>query len=147
MEKGSLMFSLDRRLAVDTVEAATLELSLVLLMKDLTVPWLILVPRRDGMKEVCDLAPCDRAALMEEAALASRVIKSLYRIDKINIGSLGNIVPQLHLHVIGRYATDRAWPGPIWGVSGQGASPAEEISVEVNRIKAAFKDLSQNKTI
>ena len=138
-------FSLDQRLRADTVEVTRLELSLVLLMKDVTVPWLILVPQRDGVKEVCDLSPAGRAALIEEAALASGVIKGLYRVDKINIGSLGNIVAQLHLHVIGRRISDRAWPGPIWGVPGPGPGTAQEISTHVERVKAAFKDLQQQK--
>ncbi len=132
------MFVLDHRLTEDTAPVCALRLCTVLLMKDSSVPWLILSPRRAGIKEVYELEAADRLMLMEEAALASRVIKALYAPDKINIGSLGNMVSQLHLHVIGRRRTDRAWPGPIWG-AGAGAPYSEEgLKTELGRLRKAF---------
>lgn len=133
------MFVLDKRLTEDTAPVCALTLCDVLLMKDGSMPWLILVPRRAGIKEVYELDPGDRLMLMEEAAQASMVIKTIYGPDKINIGSLGNIVSQLHLHVIGRRRTDRAWPGPVWG-AGAGAPYSEDgLKTELERLRKAFK--------
>lgn len=109
------MFTLHDRLKTDTVEVTRLKLSRVLLMNDRALPWLILVPERDNITEWHDLLYEDRTALMEEIVLVSKVIQELYNPDKINIGSLGNIVSQLHIHIIGRFRSDRAWPGPLWG--------------------------------
>ncbi|MEK7773256.1 MAG: HIT family protein [Deltaproteobacteria bacterium] len=133
------MFVLDRRLIEDTAAVCALKLCNVLLMKDSSVPWLILVPRRAGIREVYELSAGERLVLMEEAAQASMVIKAVYGPDKINIGSLGNIVAQLHLHVIGRFRTDRAWPGPVWG-SGEGVPYSKEgLEMSLIRLRKAFE--------
>ncbi len=108
-------FSLDSRLAADTVQVADLPLSAVRLMNDATYPWLILVPRREGAVEIVDLNPQDRVQLMEEIATVSGVLRAMTVCDKLNVAALGNMVPQLHVHVIGRFAGDPAWPGPVWG--------------------------------
>jgi len=108
-------FSLDSRLAADTVAVVDLPLSAVRLMNDATYPWLILIPRREGAVEIVDLAPGDRVQLMEEIAHVSGVLRAMTRCDKLNVAALGNMVPQLHVHVIGRFAGDPAWPGPVWG--------------------------------
>lgn len=108
-------FALHDRLRADTVEVASWDLSLLLLMNEQRWPWLILVPRRPAIREIDDLAPADRAQLVEEAAAASRLLKALHKPDKINLGALGNLVPQFHLHVVARVAGDPAWPKPIWG--------------------------------
>lgn len=114
------MFKLHERLRADTLEITRLHLSRVLLMNDSSFPWLILVPERENLRELYDLEEKERAVLIEEITLASRIIRHLYDPDKINVGALGNIVPQFHFHVIGRFKSDRAWPGPVWG-----AGPAE----------------------
>ncbi|MBI5644334.1 MAG: HIT domain-containing protein [Deltaproteobacteria bacterium] len=132
------MFLLHERLKADTVEITSLRLCLVLLMKDKGFPWLILVPQREDIREIHGLDPADRALLMEEIASASKVLEKIFHPDKINVGSLGNIVPQLHIHIIGRFKGDRAWPGPAWG---QGpAEPYEEEALVglPSRIKAEF---------
>ncbi|MDP2803520.1 MAG: HIT family protein [Phreatobacter sp.] len=108
-------FSLDPRLAADTLAVADLPLSAVRLMNDATYPWLILVPRREGAVEIVDLEPQDRVQLMEEIATVSGVLRAMTVCDKLNVAALGNMVPQLHVHVIGRFAGDPAWPGPVWG--------------------------------
>lgn len=108
-------FALDSRLAADTVAVTDLPLSAVRLMNDATYPWLILVPRREGAVEIVDLGPQDRVQLMEEIAQVSGVLRAMTRCDKLNVAALGNMVPQLHVHVIGRFAGDPAWPGPVWG--------------------------------
>ena len=77
--------------------------------------WLILVPRQADLSELVDLDARDRAILMEEIAAVSEVLRALPDVDKINVGALGNIVRQLHIHVVARRIGDAAWPGPVWG--------------------------------
>ncbi len=144
MDKGrregrqALMFSLHPTLANDTCQIADLPLSRVLLMKDKGFPWLILVPRRDAVKEIHELTPDDRALLIEEVSLASTILSKLFNPVKINVGALGNIVPQLHVHVIARLEADRAWPGPVWGSGPKEPYSEEELASIVSRLKAAF---------
>lgn len=115
-----MAFALHPTLARDTAEVARLPLCRVVLMRDRRFPWLILVPEREGVREIHELPPADRAALIEEIARVSEAMAGLFQADKINVGALGNLVPQLHVHVIARFATDAAWPGPVWG-----SGPAE----------------------
>ncbi len=110
-----MSFTLDPRLAADTLEVGDLALSRALLMNDSRYPWLILVPRGENLREIIDLDLAARATLMEEIAAASRFVQSVAGVEKINVGALGNIVGQLHVHVLGRAAGDPAWPGPVWG--------------------------------
>ena len=109
-----MSFELHPRLAADTSFIADWPLCRVLLMEDARYFWLVLVPRRDGVTEITDLSAEDRALLMEETARAGAIIKGD---AKLNIGALGNLVPQLHLHVVARHPGDPAWPGPVWGHS------------------------------
>lgn len=134
------MFTLHERLRQDTVEVASLRLSLVLLMDDSSFPWLVLVPRRGSVREVHELSAGDRAVLIEEVAAASRVVERLYRPHKINIGALGNLVPQLHIHVVGRYGGDRAWPGPVWGSGAPVPYGHRELQDRAASLKAAFEE-------
>jgi len=119
-------------LARDTVEVTRLPLCRVLLMKDRRFPWLVLVPERSGVREICELAPADRAALVEEIAQASEVLRLLFRPDKLNVGALGNLVPQLHIHVVARATSDSAWPGPVWG-SGAPLPYADDALADLRR--------------
>lgn len=107
-------FKLHPRLEADTAFVTDLPLCRVLVMNDARYPWLILVPRREAM-ELHDLNARDRALLIEQIALASEKLKSLTNATKINVGALGNLVPQLHIHIIARNPGDAAWPGPVWG--------------------------------
>jgi diadenosine tetraphosphate (Ap4A) HIT family hydrolase len=109
------MLTLHPTLARDTVEVTRLPLCHVLLMKDRRFPWLILVPEREAVREIHELSPEDRRQLIEEIAWVSEVLERLFRPAKLNVGALGNIVPQLHVHVVARFETDPAWPGPVWG--------------------------------
>jgi diadenosine tetraphosphate (Ap4A) HIT family hydrolase len=129
------MFVLNQRLRDDTVEVTRLKLSLVLLMKDRSFPWLILVPQRRDICEIHELTAEDRTILIEEISSASQAVKRLYNPDKINIGALGNIVPQLHIHVIGRFKKDRAWPGQVWGSGPAEAYSDEELRVTCERFR------------
>lgn len=110
-------FSLHLQLAADTVPVGDLPLCRVLLSKDANYPWLILVPRRPGIVELIDLAPADRAALSSEIDAVSRALKTITECEKLNVAALGNVVPQLHVHVIGRRHSDAAWPKPVWGAA------------------------------
>ena len=114
-EPGMITFTLHSRLTADTVFVADWALSRVLAMNDARYPWIVLVPRRDGVMEIFDLNANDRATLMEEISRASEALKKLTGAAKINIGALGNLVPQLHIHIVARNQGDAAWPGPVWG--------------------------------
>jgi diadenosine tetraphosphate (Ap4A) HIT family hydrolase len=134
-----MTFALDPRLAADTLAVGDLALSRALLMNDARYPWLILVPRRAGLVEIVDLDGADRAHLMNEIALASEALRALPGVDKINVGALGNIVRQLHVHVLGRAVGDAAWPGPVWG-AGKARNYAEgEAQMLIARIKAELE--------
>ena len=111
-----MSFTLDPRLAADTHPIGDAQLSRVLLMDDTRFPWLILVPRIAGARELFDLDAADRATLLGELDAVGRALESLLRPDKMNIAALGNVVPQLHVHVIARYTHDAAWPRPVWNV-------------------------------
>ena len=86
-------------------------------MNDRRLPWLMLVPARPDVTELIELDAADRARLIEELALASTVLRDLFRRTKMNVAALGNVVAQLHVHVIARFASDAAWPGPAWGTT------------------------------
>lgn len=108
-------FALDPRLAADTFPVTSLPLCDVLLMNDARYPWLILVPRRAGLVEITDLDPGAQATLWRETNRASAALRALVPCDKLNLGALGNIVRQLHVHLVARREGDAAWPGPVWG--------------------------------
>jgi diadenosine tetraphosphate (Ap4A) HIT family hydrolase len=110
-------FDLHQRLAADSAYVADWTLSRVLLMNDARYRWLILVPRRANAVELFDLTASDRAVLAEEVARAAALLKDLTGAAKINVGALGNLVSQLHVHVVARSPRDPAWPGPVWGHS------------------------------
>ena len=111
------MFQIDPRLAGDTLEVASLTLCQVLLLNDRRYDWLVLVPRRESVTEILDLSPQDQAQLWREVTLVAQVLRHAQPDLKLNIGALGNVVRQLHLHVLLRQEGDPAWPGPVWGHS------------------------------
>lgn len=108
-------FALDGRLAADTRHIASLALCEVLLMNDARFAWLVLVPRKAGMVEIADLAEDEQQALWAEVNRAAAALRACAPCDKLNLGALGNIVRQLHVHVVARREGDAAWPGPVWG--------------------------------
>lgn len=110
-----MSFAIDPRLEAETRPVGELGLSRLLLMDDARYPWLILVPRIAGARELLDLDEADRAMLLGEISVVSRALETLFKPDKLNIAALGNVVPQLHLHLLVRYQTDAAWPQPVWG--------------------------------
>jgi diadenosine tetraphosphate (Ap4A) HIT family hydrolase len=110
-------FSLHPQLAADTVPVGDLPLSRVLLANDANYPWLILVPRLPALTEIIDLEENAQIQLLNEIAAASNTLKGLTACDKLNIAALGNMVAQLHVHVIARSRGDAAWPKPVWGAA------------------------------
>ncbi len=132
------MFVLDQRLAADTAEIDDLDLCRVLLLKDARYPWLILVPRKPGLVEVGDLSREDRIALSDETDRAANALLRLYAPDKINIAAIGNIVRQLHIHVVARTNGDPAWPGPVWGHSPAEPYQADALAARISEISAAL---------
>lgn len=131
-------FSLDSRLAQDTVSLAALPLCQVLLMKDARFPWLILVPRRVGMVEILDLTPDDQARLWGEITVSAEALRTAVNPLKLNIGALGNIVRQLHVHIVARNEGDAAWPGPVWGSGAAVAYDAAALQARVDTLRAYF---------
>lgn len=138
----SVPFVLDARLAGDSVPVVELPLCSVRLMNDTRFPWLLLVPRHTGLVEVADLPETEQAALWREVGLAGRALRSSAPCEKLNIGALGNIVRQLHVHVIARQPGDAAWPGPVWG-NGK-ASPYDEAFAQerISALREAFAALA-----
>ena len=110
-----ISFTLDPRLATDTNWLCDWPLCAVLLMNDRRYPWLILVPQRNGASEAFDLSPKEQTQLWREVSHAGELLKSSTRCHKINIGALGNVVAQLHVHVVARNLEDFAGTGPVWG--------------------------------
>jgi len=108
-------FTLDPRLQQDSIHVIDLPLCQVRLSRDARYPWVILIPQRDEVVEIYDLTPDDQARLWREATLLGQAMMRHYGGDKLNLATLGNLVPQLHLHVIVRFKEDAAWPGPVWG--------------------------------
>lgn len=131
-------FVLDPRLAADTLPVGDLALSSVLLMNDARFPWLILVPRRESASEFTDLSAADSEALMAEIRLATGVMLELAKPDKVNVGALGNMVPQLHIHVVGRFRSDPAWPGPVWGHGARMPYPSHAAASLADRAATLF---------
>jgi diadenosine tetraphosphate (Ap4A) HIT family hydrolase len=128
-------WSLHPQLAQDCAPVGDLALSRALAMNDANYPWLILVPRRAGVRELIDLDAADRARLMEEIALAARALKEVAGCDKLNVAALGNMVAQLHVHVIARRKDDAAWPKPVWGVAPAKPYAAAELDRFVGAIR------------
>jgi len=124
-------FVLDPRLAADTVTVIGLPLCDVRLMNDARYAWLILVPRRAGLVEVADLPEDEQMTLWQEANRAGKALRAVAPCDKLNLGALGNIVRQLHVHVVARCEGDAAWPGPVWGYGR--AQPYAEAGLRTRR--------------
>ena len=128
-------WSLDPQLAADTVPVGDLALTRVLLANDANYPWLILVPRMRGVTEITDLDPNEQVQLLGEIDAAARALKAVTEYEKLNVAALGNVVAQLHVHVIGRRHSDAAWPKPVWGA----APPAVYVAAVRDGLIAALR--------
>jgi diadenosine tetraphosphate (Ap4A) HIT family hydrolase len=133
-----MTFQLDSRLEADTIPVGDLALCSVLLLNDARFPWFVLVPRIDGVSELTDLSEEQSVQLMQEIRIATRVMLELSKPDKVNVGALGNIVTQLHVHVIGRFRSDPAWPGPVWGHGTKAPYPDHAVTALIERAAALF---------
>lgn len=109
-----MSFELHPRLAADSMWVCELSLSQVRLSNNAAFPWIILIPKQANMVEIIDLSLNDQNQLLQEIRLASYVMRKLFQPTKLNIANLGNLVAQLHIHVIARFSTDPAWPNPVW---------------------------------
>jgi diadenosine tetraphosphate (Ap4A) HIT family hydrolase len=110
-------WSLHPQLARDTINIGDLPLSRVLVVDEANWPWLLLVPRRHDANEIIDLDEVEQAQLITEIARVARALKAVTACHKLNIAALGNVVPQLHVHVVARREGDTGWPRPIWGAA------------------------------
>ena len=128
-------FVLDHRLEKDCLVLGKKNISMLLLMNNALVPWLILVPCT-SKTEITDLSAEDQASLLEEINILSGFIKSNFEITKLNIASIGNIVSQLHVHVVGRHSSDYCWPGVVWGVQ----EKKIYTNKQVNKITLAMRE-------
>ena len=109
------LFQLHPQLNTDCIKLGQFELCQLLLMNDNQFPWFILVPEKTDVKEIYQLSKADRLLLTEESNYLAENLALLYKADKLNIAAIGNLVPQLHIHHIVRYQSDKAWPAPVWG--------------------------------
>ena len=132
------MFALDQRLQQDTLTIGDFPLCRLLLSNDSNYPWFILVPRINGISEVFQLSVIDQQKLWNETTTLAQLLSDGFGADKMNIGALGNVVSQLHVHVIVRKRDDMAWPAPVWG-----KHPARPYTEEqVAAIRARLRELS-----
>ena len=129
-------FNLDPRLQSDTQHVASLPLCEVLLMNDARYAWLILVPRRNGLVEILDVPESAQQELWQEVHRVAAALREVAPCDKLNIGALGNIVRQLHVHVIARREGDAAWPGPVWGQGHAEPYAEHELQSRLARLQA-----------
>ena len=128
-------WSLDPQLRADTVAVCDLALSRVLAMNDANFPWLIVVPRRAGVSEIFDLG-AEQAILLDEVSLVSRALKEATLCEKLNVAAIGNVVPQLHVHIVARRKNDALWPKPVWGA----APPRRYDPAALERFAAAIRE-------
>jgi diadenosine tetraphosphate (Ap4A) HIT family hydrolase len=129
------LWSLHPQLANDTTSIGDLPLARVLLMNDANYPWLVLVPRQADIVEIIDLNDDQQMQLMSEITLLARVLRDVTGCHKLNIAAIGNVVPQLHVHIVARRRDDAAWPKPVWG-----AAPARAYEPqERDRLIAAIR--------
>ena len=127
-------FVLHPQLAADTRPVATLPLCDVRLMDDANHPWLVLVPRVPGARELTDLDAGQRGLLMEEITRCEQLLLDVFQPHKLNVAALGNLVPQLHVHVIARYEDDPAWPAPVWGRVAARPYGPEALAERISRL-------------
>ena len=135
-----MAFVLDSRLESSSFFVDDWGLCRVCLKNDKTYPWLYLVPRREAVREIYDLGLQDQMQLISEMAAAAQLLNAVYSPAKVNTAALGNMVPQLHVHVLARYNNDPAWPRPVWAVQATEIPYTEaEKNAEIAKLKSAFQ--------
>jgi len=133
------LFQLHPRLKQDCITIGRFELCRLLMMNDSQFPWFILVPERANLQEIYQLSKSERELLTEESSYLAENLAALYKADKMNIAAIGNLVPQLHIHHIVRYQTDKAWPAPVWGKFSAVPYTEQQIAEKVALIKHQLK--------
>lgn len=136
------MFILHPQLAADCEILGDLALCQVLLNKDSLYPWLILVPKRDNIQEIYQLSDNDQQLFWQESRLISEWMQAFFKADKMNVAALGNMVPQLHVHHIARFKTDKAWPKPVWGQFPAKPYSVESLDLLIQEIREQLKQKS-----
>lgn len=134
------MFVLDARLQQDTIFLGDFPLSRLLLMNDAQYPWFILVPRREDVSELFQLDASEQAQLWQEATVLAELLKDCFAADKMNVATLGNVVSQLHMHVIVRRRDDIAWPAPVWGRHPALPYTSEQLTALKARLQLVLTD-------
>ena len=137
-------FRLDPAFAATSHKVADLPLCEVRLQDDARYPWLVLIPRQPGLREIEELDTAHRIQLMEEIVLSGTAVRAVgaalgLAVDKLNVGALGNVTAQLHVHVVGRRADDPAWPGPVWGHSAASAYTTGDLAAPIAAARVALK--------
>lgn len=133
-----LNFQLHPRLEQDCFTVGQFALSQLLMMNDCQYPWFILVPRRADITEIYRLAEADRQMLLAESCLLAEKLEEIYRPDKLNVATIGNLVPQLHMHHVARYRSDKAWPAPIWGKLPAQPYNRQQADLQIARLREAL---------
>jgi diadenosine tetraphosphate (Ap4A) HIT family hydrolase len=133
----------DSRLLASSTPLADLDLCQARLQADARWPWIVLIPRRPDMREIEDLEAPDRLQLTREIVVAGQAVRAVAEalgrpVEKLNVGQLGNIVAQLHVHVLGRRADDPAWPGPVWGFGAPTAYVGHALDLAVDAARRAL---------
>ena len=137
------MFILDKKLQQDSFFIADLELCKVLLMNDANYPWLILVPRQNNLKDIVDLSFDDQIILLKEINFVEEIFKKEFEFDKLNIANLGNVVSQLHIHVIARKKNDATFPRPVWGNAQALEYSGNNLTKTLEKIQKYFKNVDR----
>ena len=137
------MFILDKKLQQDSFFIADLELCKVLLMNDANYPWLILVPRQNNLKDIIDLSFDDQIILLKEINFVAEIFKKEFEFDKLNIANLGNVVSQLHIHVIARKKNDITFPKPVWGNAKALEYNGNNLTITLEKIQKYFKNVDR----
>ncbi len=134
-----MTFELHPQLAADTFEVARLELCELLLMNDARYPWCILVPRLPGLRDLHEVPAENKQMLLAEIDRVAAALKALTHAYKMNVAALGNMVEQLHVHVIARQRDDAAWPGPVWGVGEARAYAEDAVAARIEQLRTALR--------
>ena len=133
--------ALDERLVEGSYPVTELPLCQLRLMDDTRYPWLMLIPRRRAVSEVFDLEEDDQQQLWREASRVGQAFKAMLGGDKLNVASLGNVVPQLHMHLVVRRQDDEAWPGPVWGQGEPRRHDLDSLAAMRDRVLAMVEGL------
>ena len=133
-----MSFKLDRKFLKSSYHITDLKLCTIRLNDNSKFPWLILIPKRNKIYDMSDLKSKDQILLMKEIVYVSKIMKKLFKTSKLNVEKIGNVVPQLHIHIIGRYKKDASWPFSVWVVKGKNYSQIS-LKIMADKVRKALK--------